>query len=290
MEADQRPVIVGVDGSPTSLTAAERAAKIAHDRGVALEIIHGFLHPFGYGTAPLDPYTLVPPEPSVEAEEMLAGVSRSVQERYPGLPVSHQQVFGGAAPTLVEVSKDASLMVVGSRGHGGFAGLLLGSVSAQVVAHSYCPVLVVRPAEAGQPAADAPVVVGVDGSETAGRALALAGDEAARQHRPLQVIVSEVPADDTSRREADALRSEAVGTVRAAHPELVVQTRAEYDTRAAEALLAASDDAAMVVVGSRGRGGFTGLLLGSVSQALVHHAVCPVMVVPPADRVAEPVS
>ncbi|HLU45972.1 MAG TPA: universal stress protein [Natronosporangium sp.] len=290
MEADRRPVVAGVDGSPTSLAAADRGARIAYERGVPLVLIHGFLHPFGFGTATLDPYAMMPPEPSLQAEEMLAQVAREAREQYPGLSVSHQQVFGGAAPTLVEASKESSLVVVGCRGHGGFADLLLGSVSAQVVSHAYCPVLVVRPVTPAPLPDDAPVVVGVDGSETAGRALVVAGDEAARQRRPLHVIVADVPDDTRARQQADALLSEAIATVHAAHPQVAVVPRAGYDRRAGEALLAASHDAAMLVVGSRGRGGFTGLLLGSVSQLMVHHAACSVLVVPPADRSAEPAS
>jgi nucleotide-binding universal stress UspA family protein len=277
----QRPIIAGVDGSEPSLTAARHAAAIAAARGAPLMLVHGYLHPGGYGSAPLAPYVGYPPPPPAPAETMLDDLSKTLQSAHPDLDVTYQQPFGGGAGSLIAESRRAQLLVVGSRGHGGFAGLLLGSVSAQVVAHAHCPVLVVRPAEPPQPAPDAPVVVGVDGSTGSTTALEYAAGEAARRGLRLLVVNAGVPADADAIAAAEPLLAEAVHEARALHPDLPVEGRIWHGGNPGEALIEASRDAAIVVVGSRGRGGFTGLLLGSVSQAVVHHAHCPVLVIPP---------
>jgi nucleotide-binding universal stress UspA family protein len=269
------------------MVAAGHAAAIAHTRGVPLRLVHGYLHPRGYGSAPLEPYQGYPPPPPPHGEVMLDDLSSRLRSAYPGLDVMHKQLLGGGAATLVDESGRARLLVVGSRGHGGFAGLLLGSVSAQVVAHARCPVLVVRPpepsgpAEVAEPAPDAPVTVGVDGSPGGTAALAHAAAEAAVRDRPLLVVTAGAPGTADEVRAAESLLARAVDEVRAAHPGLPVEGRLWRSDHAGTGLIEASRTSALVVVGSRGRGGFAGLLLGSVSQALVHHAHCPVLVIPP---------
>ncbi|MFI6825135.1 universal stress protein [Micromonospora sp. NPDC050187] len=281
-----RPVVVGVDGSPASLVAAEHGARAAALRSRPLHLVHGYLHPLGYGV-PVNPYDLGLPEPSDEARTMLEKTAADLRGRWPELAVEARQVAGGPGATLVEESRRAELVVVGSRGLGGFAGLLLGSVSAQVAGHAHCPVLVVRPADR-QVAAVGPVLVGVDGSELAELAVGHAAEEAARQGVPL--VLAHVVAPDAhpvtedaagNDQVADRLLAETAATVRQRHPELAVTERVLRAAETASALVEASADAALVVVGSRGRGGFAGLLLGSVSQALVQHARCPVLVARP---------
>jgi nucleotide-binding universal stress UspA family protein len=272
-----KPVIAGVDGSPSSVSAAEHAAVAAISRSAPLVLVHGYLHPRGYGSAPLEPYQAYPPPPPAHGDAMLSDLAGSLRSHHPGLAVSHKQLLGGGAATMVEESREADLVVVGCRGHGSLAGLLLGSVSSQVVAHAHCPVLVVRPAEAAMPAGGSPVVVGVDGSPASTLALERAAGEAARRGLPLTVV--HAAEADTSR--AEEMLAQTAGAARAAHPDLTVETRVLPHTDAAAGLVDASKDAAMVVVGSRGRGGFAGLLLGSVSQTLVHHSQCPVLVIPP---------
>jgi nucleotide-binding universal stress UspA family protein len=272
-----KPVIAGVDGSPSSVAAAEHAAVAAVSRSAPLVLVHGYLHPRGYGSAPLEPYQAYPPPPPAHGDVMLSDLAGSLRHHHPDLTVSHKQLLGGGSATLVEESRDAGLVVVGCRGHGSLAGLLLGSVSSQVVAHAHSPVLVVRPAEAGPPAAGSPVVVGVDGSPPSALALNEAAGEAARRGLPLTVV----HAAEADTRHAEEVLAQAAGAARAAHPDLAVEAQVLHSPDAAAGLVDASKDAAMVVVGSRGRGGFTGLLLGSVSQALVHHSHCPVLVIPP---------
>ncbi|MFI6134194.1 universal stress protein [Micromonospora sp. NPDC051141] len=283
-----RPVVAGVDGSPSSLTAADQAAVAAVARARPLLLVHGYLHPLGYGV-PLNPYDLGVPAPTEEAEKMLERVAAELTGRHPGLRVEARQVAGGPGATLVEESRRAELVVVGSRGVGGFAGLLLGSVGAQLAQHGHCPVLVVRPAEQPIPV-DGPVLVGVDGSESAAYAVELAADEADRRDAELVLThvrapergapAPEVAAEATTAEQAEAaeLLGAAAARVRVAHPELRVTERPVVAASPETALRDASADASLVVVGSRGRGGFTGLLLGSVSQALVQHAHCPVLI------------
>lgn len=275
-----RPVVVGVDGSPSSLVAAEHAAQAAVGRGCPLHLVHGYLHPLGYGV-PLNPYDVGIPAPTEQAQKMLEQTATDLVGRWPGLTVEARQVAGGPGATLVEESKRAELVVVGSRGHGGFAGLLLGSVGSQVAAHAHCPVLVVRPAE--QPVlTTGPVLVGVDGSESAELAVGYAADEAARRQAGL-VLVHVAPADGEAGvpPELGDLLTTAAAAVRGSHPGVAVEERVLRAAGPGPALVGASRDAALVVVGSRGRGGFTGMLLGSVSQAVVQHAHCPVLVAHP---------
>ncbi|MDT0533046.1 universal stress protein [Micromonospora sp. DSM 115977] len=278
-----RPVVVGVDGSPASLLAAEHAARAAVLRSRPLHLVHGYLHPLGYGV-PVNPYDLGLPAPTEEAQKMLETTAADLAERCPGLTVEVRQVAGGPGATLVEESRRAELVVVGSRGLGGFAGLLLGSVGTQVAAHAHCPVLVVRPAEEPIPVAG-PVLVGVDGSEPAELAVGYAADEAARRGDGLVLVHVQPPDGDGATGTPDAESAELLATasaaVRGSHPGLAVEGRVLRAPKAEQALVEASGDAALVVVGSRGRGGFAGLLLGSVSQALVQHAHCPVLVARP---------
>ncbi|MDG4809289.1 universal stress protein [Micromonospora sp. WMMD1120] len=286
-----RPVVVGVDGSPSSLVAAEHAARAAHLRSRPLLLVHGYLHPFGYGV-PLNPYDLGVPAPSAEAQKMLERTAAELTDRWPDLTVDVRQVTGGPGATLIEESRRAELVVVGSRGLGGFTGLLLGSVGAQVAAHARCPVLVVRPDEQPIPV-DAPVLVGVDGSESAALAVGYGADEAALRDVPLVLTHVGPPEQDRSVPEeieeaqaayrADAVRllADASGRARAAHPDLVVREHPIRAAGAAQGLIEASGTASLLVVGTRGRAGFAGLLLGSVSQAAIQHAHCPVLVAHP---------
>jgi nucleotide-binding universal stress UspA family protein len=203
---------------------------------------------------------------------------------------SGEVVEGGAAKVLIGESGHAALLVVGNRGAGGFAGLVLGSVAVQVAAHATCPVLVVR----GAARAGDPVVVGVDGSPTSTDAIRFAADEAAWRQVPLLAVhswtapVSTGPGDmlplvyDVKRVEAEEQRvlAESVAGLAGTHPDVRLEQRL-VPGGAAGVLTELSGQAQLMVVGSRGHGGFTGLLLGSVSRALIYHADCPVAVVRP---------
>ncbi|MGA7834411.1 MAG: universal stress protein [Acidimicrobiales bacterium] len=133
-------IVVGVDGSPTSVTALEWAARQAEFTGCALEVIATWEWPSGFG------YTAIPSEyrPVDDLEKLLGPIMADLKAKHPGVVASERIIEGHPAPVLVEESHGASLLVVGSRGLGAFAGMLLGSTSKHCVSSAQCPVVVVR--------------------------------------------------------------------------------------------------------------------------------------------------
>lgn len=277
----QRKIVVGVDGSEGSLGALTTALRQAALWDASVEAVLAWDYLDQPGDDPFDPhYTQERAEKHVQGLVDEATGTGAVE-------VTARAVCGRPAPTLLDAGRDADLVVVGARGEGGFLGLRLGSVSQSVVSHSPRPVMVVRDDGSGD-RRGGPVVVGVDGSEHSRRALAWARDEALARDVPLRVVHGWTPPGDAFvvpttmpafAAAAAALVEEDVAWAREAAPGLEVEGLSPADG-AARALLHAAEDAALVVVGGRGRGGFTGLLLGSVSQQVTHHAPCPVVVVP----------
>ncbi|MGW3247410.1 universal stress protein [Streptomyces sp. NPDC001070] len=285
------PVVVGVDGSPLSLEAIEVAAGEARLRGCALTVVHAFFWPTLH--APLGPSPLGLTEG--ELRNMAGRVVTEAVERAhaaaPEVEVTDIVVAGEPLTVLEAQSRSAALVVVGSRGLGGFVGLLLGSTAVHLAAHGRCPVLVVRDGAA----AAGPVLLGIDGSHAGETAIDFAFAEAALRGTSLVALHAWTPWDtpvpapqDPSMPYAlergklaageERLLAEAVAGRGERYPDVpVVHTVVRGGAR--EELIGASRSAGLVVVGARGRGGFTGLLLGSVSQALLHHAHCPVVVV-----------
>jgi nucleotide-binding universal stress UspA family protein len=259
-------ILVGVDGSPPSLTAVDLASREASLRGCPLLIVHV--------GAPASPDRVVQ-----------AAVERAAAAD-PDIKVTGAVLGGEPAAVLVEASNDAALAVVGHRGIGGFAELLLGSVSAKLAAHAHCPVVVARGDDGGHH-----IVVGVDGSVSGDAAIRFAFAEADR--RAAEVLAIHAVSGPQFTGPSDALiydrcseEARAVGllyrAVVNAHeqfPDLLVQRRVQW-AAPAETLVKASTSAQLVVVGRRGGGGLLGLRLGSVVQVLLHHAACPVAVVP----------
>jgi nucleotide-binding universal stress UspA family protein len=297
MEAtDRRPVVVGVDGSEQARQALLWAAREARLRDVPLHVVHAWLWPLYH--VPLGPPPSGPADAGLQAqaEKVLEDAARQARESEPGLVVETALVTGDVASCLLHAAERAALVVVGDRGLGGFSGLLLGSTGVQVSAHAPCPVVVVRDHVADAPgsAADGvpvrPVVVGVDGSERADVALHAAFAEAqVRGARlvalhawtfPVAVGVDVAWSYDTedAEKQAAALLDASLERWTATFPDVRVDRRLVAST-AAHALVEASEDAQLVVAGCRGRGALRGLLLGSTSHALIHHAHCPVLVV-----------
>ncbi|UUU19024.1 universal stress protein [Streptomyces sp. DSM 40750] len=284
-------VVVGVDGSASSLAAVEAAAREARLRGVGLRVVHAFFWPAMH--VPLGPSPLGPPEGGIRhmADRLVAEAVERARAAAPEVDVSHAVVTGEPLTVLEAQSRAAELVVVGSRGMGGFVGLLVGSTAVHLAAHGRCPVLVVRE----QPSAEGPIVLGVDGSAAGGHAMDFAFAEAELRKAPLVALHAwttwnaSLPAPQDASTpyanppgalagEEERLLSEALAGRQERYPGVVVEHRVVHGgTR--EALMEASQSAQLVVVGARGRGGFAGLLLGSVSQALLHHAHCPVAVV-----------
>ncbi|MDT0309952.1 universal stress protein [Streptomyces sp. DSM 44917] len=286
------PVMVGVDGSESALAAVDMAAREAALRGVPLRVTHAFIWPLM--RVPLGPSPLGPSEGGLRnaAERAVADAVARAHATVPGIEADGEVVTGEARAVLEERSRGASLAVVGSRGLGGISGLLLGSTAVHLAARAHCPVLVVR----GGPGTSAgPVVLAVDGSPEGRPAAEFAFAEAALRDTDLVALHAWTPwnapvppPQDASLAYAsqpgetaaaeERLLAEAVGGLGEKYPDVPVRRRLVRGG-AREALIEAGGSAALLVVGARGRGGFAGLLLGSVSQAVLHHAPCPVAVV-----------
>jgi nucleotide-binding universal stress UspA family protein len=289
-----RSIVAGVDGSPEGLAAAHYAAALAGRRNTQLRLIHVFEGLFlGYGPGFAAGSFAANDEPLREAaEKTLADSAAEIRAAYPQLTVETQLREGVPAAVFIEESQEAVATVVGSRGLGGFAGLQLGSVSSQVAAHGHGPVVVVRPA----PQPEGPVLVGFDGSDAAYAALDYGIHEALALGVPLAVAnvyweepwgFKETPVPDpaiTAEQKARQLITDALELPREEHPELQVEIRTLHSLNPEHSLIEESARASLTVVGCRGRGGFAGLLLGSVSHKLVHHAAGPVAVVHPAEQ------
>ncbi|GAB3173872.1 nucleotide-binding universal stress UspA family protein [Micromonospora palomenae] len=280
-------ILVGYDGSTDATLALDWAldeAQRGGGRPVRLAYVFEWLTVAGWigpGVAP----GIWPDETARRQVEELVhkAVADAVAQR-PGVTVHGEVYDGPPALVLQERSADAGLLVLGSRGHGGFAGLLAGSTAVAVTAHAHCPVVVVR---AGQATGAGPVVVGVDGSESSRVALGFAVESAAQRRVPLRVVRVVAPPAGR-RRPSDHDEQATVAGERAAVEESLAPWRDTFPNvdvdievapgNPAAALVEASRGAQLVVVGSRGLGGLRGMLLGSVSQQLLQHSSCPVVV------------
>jgi len=281
------PVVAGVDGSADAQLAVDLAAWEADRRHAPLRLVYGFRPVYVCGVATIG-YDL--DRQVRDLDNMLIAESARVSRRYPDLPVATEVVQGAPASVLLDESAAAQLVVVGSRGRGGFASLLLGSVSAQVAAHATSPVVVVRPPAARgtrELPGNGPVVVGVDGSTGSAAAVEFAFEEAAARGTGLIAVYvwGVMPydaGDDDPRVEQDgpdAALADALAAWQDKYPEVPVSHRAVHSLVPVHTILDQSADAGLIVVGRRGRGGFAGLSLGSVGDGLVRHAKAPVAVV-----------
>jgi nucleotide-binding universal stress UspA family protein len=272
-------ILAGYDGSPGSEHALNWAAREARSRGIVLTVCHTW----AAGFAALPGEAAVVGLAQQGGERVIADGLRHAKDLVGPGEVRPLLIGGQAAAVLCERSHDADIVVVGSRGRGGITGMLLGSVSWQVAAHAHCPVVVVR--GHWRPAGDyapGPVVVGTDGSAASDAALGFGFEEAAFRGAPLLAVcaLADAPGSLGSDRKLQGDAGQAIIRHEKEHPEVAVLRQvAQGGARAA--LLAAARDAQLLVLGSRGRGGIPGMLLGSVSQALLHHAPCPVAVVHP---------
>ena len=297
MTMDDKPVLVGVDGSSESLVALSWAAQEAARLGAALDVVHVWSVPAGPAAE-----DVVPPRTSVHdnAQQILDVAMAHLSSTQPTLDASARLVEGEAVEALVAASADHQLLVLGSRGFGGFMELLVGSVSQACAERAACPVVVVPSTTADQPDRGR-VVVGVDGSRSSVDALGWAMAEAARRHAELAVVIAyhrhqlESPIGppgavdhDSVRKASVALADELVADAQASSGEAPVAVDViAVAGGAAGALVATAAGADLLVVGCRGRGRLRGTLLGSVSRQCLHHAPCPVVVIrhaPPPDR------
>lgn len=307
-ELAQHGIVVGVDGSDQSTCALLWAAQEAERRKAPLYVVTAYTVPVFAASSMDAGYATVDDEVIRESAQSVLQESLT---HLSGLRVDvHPRIeTGDAAGVLLDLSEQAELMVVGSRGRGGFVGRLLGSVSSALPAHAKCPTAVIpvctgarlghpelgrkqgrdrdRPALAVEPV----VVVGVDGSEQARMASLAAAEEARSRGLALRVICSVAPFNgslawvpapvDREALHADLALQLAAGRdwLQSHYPDVVI-TVDLVDGPPAEVLIEASATSELLVVGTRGRGGFAGMLLGSTSQGVLHHARGPVLVVP----------
>ncbi|WP_158839360.1 universal stress protein [Saccharothrix deserti] len=281
------PIVAGVDGSESALKAVGWAAEEAVRHGAPLKLVHAYLLPTrGYPEIVLTGHEA---RRAFERQgrQWLEDAAATVRDLVPEVRTS--VVVDRPAAALIAESRNARLVVLGSQGLGGFSGLLVGSVAVALAAHGKCPVVVVRDAFT----ADGPVVVGVDGSPACEEAIAFAFEEASLRGTALTALLAwtdilmdhpyamrvTVDWDEVQEQERQLLAQRLAGRPEK-YPDVAVERIVVRD-RPVRALLDASRDAQLLVVGSHGRGGFTGMLLGSTSQALVHHATCPLAVVRP---------
>ncbi len=253
--------------------------------------VHGFLWPTHGHLRSVDPDTDMPVSMLEQTQAEMATAKAIAQAIKPDLDVVTPIQSRGPIDTIVTESQRAQPVVLGSRGYGGFRALLAGSTALGVAAAAQCPVAVVR---GTVPDPTAPVVVGVDGTPVSEAALAFAFDEAALRGVPLVVVHawSDYPVGGglssggfdldlgaVKAEEAEILAERLAGWS-SKYPD-VVQRREIARDGAARALLEQAEQAQLVVVGTRGQGAMKSLMLGSTSHALLHHAPCPVVVVPP---------
>jgi nucleotide-binding universal stress UspA family protein len=266
------PVVVGVDGSVEGRRALDWAVADAVHRRRGLRIVHVYVWPTVY--APIATPVPAPYEPGLQeaAAEILREAAERARAAAPGLEVDTDMPVQQPASALMAAAGAASVVVVGNRGRGGFAGLLLGSVGVALAAHAACPVVIVRRGERSPGLEAGRVIVGIDGSPEAERALAFGFEEAALRGAGVTALHA------YDRDEEQRGLVETASRWAEKNPDVDVRYHGVH-ARPAEALADRSAGAQLLVVGSRGRGGFAGLLLGSVSQAAIHHAGCPVAVV-----------
>ena len=277
---------VGVDGSPASRTALRWAAIEAVGHNAELVVVHAYDWRVVGARAQIG--GSYADEQRARAEALVESAVGDARAFAPDVKVSGETVLGAPGKSLVHRSRNDGLTVVGSRGHGGFASLLLGSVSQQVATHALGSVVVVR---GRSDIAVGPIVVGVDGSPAGDYALGVAFDEAVARGAGLVAVRVYLPAHPTRGTnvppyvEDPVLRRdneqrylvEDVAPWRDKYPDIPVES-VVLKGRAAEVLIGLSSSAQLVVVGTRGHGGFAGLLLGSVGLQLVHHADSPVLI------------
>ncbi|PGH45442.1 Nucleotide-binding universal stress protein, UspA family [Micromonospora sediminicola] len=286
------PVVVGVDGSPSALDAVRLAAREAVLRHRPLRVVNAFLWPL-LGT-PLGPVAATLPDDELrqEAGKLVQEAIDEARKVDPDLPVSGAVVDGGPVAVLLRESRGAALLVLGHRGLGGFAELLVGSAAVQLSARADCPVLIAR----GDARAAGPVVVGVDGSALSTEAVGFAFAEAARRGADLVVVHTWLYPQPVTRRESygdimplvydperlradeERVLAESVAGWAERYPEVTVRPKLIAATPA-RALVEESTDAQLTVVGAHGRGTLGGLLLGSVSHAVLHHCRSPLAIV-----------
>jgi nucleotide-binding universal stress UspA family protein len=282
-------IVVGIDDSPAARVAVQWAAREAELRNIPLTLVHA-----------------VSPEVSTWLKTPLpAGVMRWQQDHGrrlvdEALKLVEEASEGGgpagvqteiltsaAVPTLIDLSKEAQMVVAGSQGSGRWPGRLIGSVSSALLRHAHCPIAIIHDEDPSvSHPSQASVLVGIDGSPASELATAIAFDEASRRHTGLIALhawsdldVSEWPGVDwpATQSMAEEVLAERLAGWQEQYPDVQV-SRTIVQAQPARQLVQQSEQAQLVVVGSRGRGGFAGMLVGSVGETVAQMARVPVIV------------
>ena len=282
-------ILVGVDGSEAATAAVRWAAKEAQLEHLDLKLVGVY----DASTSDYAPGLIIPQDvidairqDATDAVHSAASVAKEVAS---DVTVHTSIVDGDAARVLLELGKDASMIVVGTRKLGSVRGLFLGSVSITVAAHHHGRVVVID----GEGNVDGPVVVGIDDSPVSDAAVKEAFRQASLRNVPLVAVHTWTPLDvdalhgygidpdEVSRMSQDAVEAlaERLAGFASDYPDVTIERKVIPEDPAKAVLDAAGDKAALIVVGSRGRGAFKGMLLGSTSQKVLREADAPVMVV-----------
>ena len=280
-------VLVGVDGSAASDAAVAWGVREAALHRLPVTLFHA-VQPIVVGWPVGQLYAEIPERQRDEAQRVLERARAAVTAGPGGAEppeIRTQRVYSGVVPALVDASAGAWMVVAGSQGMSALGRLLLGSVTAGLLHYAHCPVAVVHSGAAPDPGA--PVLLGIDGSPASEEATAVAFEEAARRgvglvalHVWSDVAVFPILGMDWHEREAEGqeILAERLAGWQERYPDVRVERKLFCD-KPAHWLLQESERAQLVVVGSRGRGGFPGMLLGSVGSAVAQSARVPVIVV-----------
>lgn len=292
-------VVVAVDGSEASQNAVRWAANTANKRGVPLRLAASYTMPqFLYAEGMVPPQELFD-ELQSETMDMIEAARVVAHEVAPDIKIGYVIAEGSPIDMLLDMSSDVTMIVMGSRGLGGLSGMVMGSVSAAVVSHADCPVVVVRSDNhVTETNKYGPVVVGVDGSDVSQRATEFAFEEAQARGAMLVAIHTwmdmQVQASlaglaaaqqewEIIEKEQTTLLKDRLQPLLERFPDVEVEMVITRD-RPVRALEDCAHNAQLLVVGSHGRGGFRGMLLGSTSRALLQSAPCPMVVVRPNEK------
>lgn len=282
-------ILVGVDGSEAATAAVRWAAKEAELEHLDLKLVGVY----DASTSDYAPGLIIPQDVidaiRQDATDAVQSAAAAAKEVAPDITIHTSIVDGDAARVLLELGKDAALIVVGTRKLGSVKGLFLGSVSITVAAHHHGRVVVID----GEGNTDGPVVVGIDDSPVSEAAIKEAFRQASLRNVSLVAVHTWTPLDvdalhgygidpdEVTRMSQDAVEAlaERLAGFASDFPDVTIERKVIPEDPAKAVLDAAGDKASLIVVGSRGRGGFAGLLLGSTSQKVLREANAPVMVV-----------